>query len=145
MNTLAGKASYGKQAGKLLVNGKVDTIQSYTDLVGFVPQDDIMHDDLSVKENLSMTAALRLPQRMAWRAKQRVVHDVMKVLELERIAHSIIGNTENRGISGGQRKRVNVGMEMVVDPSLLFLDEPVSSPRVASAVRAIPFAFAMPS
>jgi hypothetical protein len=51
-----------------------------------------------------------------------VVKDVMQVLELERIQHSIIGNTEKRGISGGQRKRVNIGMEMVADPSLLFLD-----------------------
>jgi len=55
-----------------------------------------------------------------------VVADVLKVLELERIQHSIIGNAEVRGISGGQRKRVNIGMEMVADPSLLFLDEPTS-------------------
>ena len=126
MNTLAGRATYGRSFGSLLINGLVDSIHSYSDLVGFVPQDDIMHCDLSVKENLSMYAALRLPASMSRGARWAVIQDVLKVLELERIQHSIIGDAEKRGISGGQRKRVNIGMEMVADPSLLFLDEPTS-------------------
>uniref|UniRef100_A0A7S2W930 ABC transporter domain-containing protein n=1 Tax=Rhizochromulina marina TaxID=1034831 RepID=A0A7S2W930_9STRA len=126
MNTLAGRASYGKQAGKLLINGQVDTIKSFSDLVGFVPQEDILHSDLTVKENLSITAALRLPWQMSSEERTAIVKDVIDVLELERIEHSVIGDAENRGISGGQRKRVNIGLEMVADPSLLFLDEPTS-------------------
>lgn len=85
-----------------------------------------MHDDLSVKENLTFIAGLRLPAKLRNAARQAVVADVMAVLEIERIGHSVIGNVETRGISGGQRKRVNIGMEMVGDPSLLFLDEPTS-------------------
>jgi len=85
-----------------------------------------MHDDLTVKENLNFIAALRLPAKLRNTARQAVVADVMAVLEIDRIAHSVIGNVETRGISGGQRKRVNIGMEMVADPSLLFLDEPTS-------------------
>jgi ABC-type multidrug transport system ATPase subunit len=108
------------------VNGAVDTIQSYSDLVGFVPQDDIMHSDLSVKENLYMYAKLRLPYHKTSAQVTNVVSDVMGILELDRISHSIIGDAEKRGISGGQRKRVNIAMELVGDPSLLFLDEPTS-------------------
>lgn len=49
MNTLAARATYGKPFGTLLINGQAASIHTYSDLVGFVPQDDIMHDDLSVK------------------------------------------------------------------------------------------------
>ena len=55
-----------------------------------------------------------------------VTDDVIEILGLEKIQHSVIGDETKRGISGGQRKRVNVGMEMVSDPSVLFLDEPTS-------------------
>ena len=57
---------------------------------------------------------------------EEVVQDVCVSLGLSHIVDSEIGSVEKRGISGGQRKRVNVGMEMVSDPSLLFLDEPTS-------------------
>jgi len=143
MNTLAGRATYGRTCGTLLINGSVDTIKSYSDLVGFVPQDDIMHSDLSVKENLLIYASLRLPYLKTRKEVMNVVLDVMNILELDRISHSIIGDAEKRGISGGQRKRVNIGMEMVADPSLLFLDEPTSgldsttSFAVIDALRAI--------
>lgn len=116
----------GKSSGKLLINGQLETIQNYSDLVGFVPQDDIMHGTFTVKETLRMYAALRLPRTMSAAQRLLVVMDVLKVLDLTRVQHSIIGDAENRGISGGQRKRVNIGMEMVCDPSLLFLDEPTS-------------------
>ena len=62
MNTLAGRATYGKAFGTLLINGEPgSTVKQYSDLVGFVPQEDIMHRDLTVKENLTVYAKLRLP------------------------------------------------------------------------------------
>jgi ABC-type multidrug transport system ATPase subunit len=63
-------------------------------------QDDIMHDDLSVKENLTFIAGLRLPAKLRNAARHAVVADVMAVLEIDRIAHAVIGNVETRGISG---------------------------------------------
>ena len=71
---------------------------------------------------------------------EEVVRDVTRVLELGGIQHSVVGDEETRGISGGQRKRVNIGMEMVADPSLLFLDEPTSgldSTTTFAVVRAL--------
>ena len=82
--------------------------------------------ELTVRETLKMYAALRLPHAYSRHRCERVVQDVIEVLQLSNISDSIIGDESKRGISGGQRKRVNVGMEMVAMPALLFLDEPTS-------------------
>ena len=68
-----------------------------------------------------MYATLRLPRTMTAAQRIGIVQDILDVLDIKRIQHSLIGSAEKRGISGGQRKRVNIGMEMVGDPSLLFL------------------------
>jgi len=85
-----------------------------------------MHDDLTVKETLLMYSGLRLPSTLTRAERIAIVADVMSVLDIREISHSVIGSVEKRGISGGQRKRVNIAIEMVADPSLLFLDEPTS-------------------
>ena len=94
--------------------------------MGFVPQDDVMHRDLTVREVIKFYARLRLPRHFNAVVRERVIEDVIEALGLLNIEYSVIGDEAKRGISGGQRKRVNVGMEMVGDPSLLFLDEPTS-------------------
>ena len=82
---------------------------------------------MQVRETLKTYALLRLPDLyFTLDAVERVVQDVIEALQLDHVSDSIIGDEKQRGISGGQRKRVNVGMEMVADPSLLFLDEPTS-------------------
>lgn len=104
-----------------------------------------MHRTLSVKECLTFsglidatssfllpltvkpqTALLRLPNSERLKEKHAVVNRVLDQLGLQEVRHSIIGDEEKRGISGGQRKRVNIGIEMVAQPSLLMLDEPTS-------------------
>jgi ABC-type multidrug transport system ATPase subunit/pSer/pThr/pTyr-binding forkhead associated (FHA) protein len=87
-------------------------------LMGFVPQDDIVHPELSVREVLSFAARLRIPDR---EARLPAVERVLQLLELDYRRHALV-----RELSGGQRKRVNIGMELVADPRLLFLDEPTS-------------------
>ena len=56
----------------------------------------------------------------------RYVDSVLTMLQLGHIQHSVVGSVEKRGISGGQKKRVNIGLELVADPDVLFLDEPTS-------------------
>ena len=114
----------------MLINGEERELNSISNLVGFVPQDDVMHRELTVRETLKYYARLRNRKTALrpWghREIERRVQDVIEVLGIGHIVDSPIGDEAKRGISGGQRKRVNVGMEMVADPSLLFLDEPTS-------------------
>eukprot|EP00884_Botryococcus_braunii_P002225 jgi/Botrbrau1/12002/Bobra.247_2s0007.1 len=126
LNVLAGRASYGKVGGTVCVNGVVAQMSDYSSNIGFVPQDDIVYDDLTVEENLMYSAKLRQPPGTAPQKIRRVVSTAIRALQLGPVQNSLVGSVERRGISGGQRKRVNVGMELVATPALLFLDEPTS-------------------
>lgn len=126
LSALAGKAVGCKMTGSILVNGKPDSIHSYKKIIGFVPQDDVVHGNLSVEENLWFSAKCRLSADMPKPDKVLIVERVIESLGLQTVRSSLVGTVEKRGISGGQRKRVNVGLEMVMEPSLLILDEPTS-------------------
>lgn len=124
LSVLSGKAD--RTGGNLQINGQKDEIYNYKRVVGFVPQEDVMHRDLTVFENIMHSAETRLP--VEWTKEQRLqfVNYVIEVLGLERVRNSIIGDANVRGISGGQRKRVNIALELVSNPAVLFLDEPTS-------------------
>ncbi|VEU45179.1 unnamed protein product [Pseudo-nitzschia multistriata] len=124
LSLLSGKTE--PTGGTLAVNGEHASLKDYRKVVGFVPQEDIMIRELSVEENIRHSAFMRLPASMSRKKKLERVYQVMESLDLLRIRSSIIGDEIIRGISGGQRKRVNVAMELVADPSLLALDEPTS-------------------
>ncbi len=77
-------------------------------------------------QNLSFSALTRLPHSLSAAEQREVIGEVMSLLGLDEISTSLIGDEDVRGISGGQRKRVNIGIELVADPAVLFLDEPTS-------------------
>lgn len=85
-------------------------------------QDDHMFADLTVEEQISISANLRLPSNISKEERERRVEAVISELGLSRVKHSFIGSESKRGVSGGERKRVSIGTELVTDPSLLFLD-----------------------
>ncbi|CAA2997206.1 ABC transporter G family member 24-like [Olea europaea subsp. europaea] len=126
LSALAGKAVGCMVTGMVLVNGKSVSISSYRKIVGFVPQDDIVHGNLTVEENLWFSARCRLSADLPKADKVLIVERIIDSLGLQAVRGSLVGTVEKRGISGGQRKRVNVGLELVMEPSLLFLDEPTS-------------------
>ncbi|XP_074286785.1 ABC transporter G family member 24-like isoform X2 [Silene latifolia] len=126
LTALAGKATGCTKSGLVLLNGRPESIHSYKKVVGFVPQDDIVHGNLTVEENLWFSARCRLSTHLPRADKVLIVERVILNLGLQEVRDSLVGTVEKRGISGGQRKRVNVGLEMVMEPSLLFLDEPTS-------------------
>ncbi|ONK63780.1 uncharacterized protein A4U43_C07F18850 [Asparagus officinalis] len=126
LSAVAGKATGCDVTGLVLINGKQEPIRSYKKIIGFVPQDDIVHGNLTVEENLWFSARCRLSADLSKAEKVLVVERVIESLGLQAIRDSLVGTVEKRGISGGQRKRVNVGLEMVMEPSLLILDEPTS-------------------
>ncbi|XP_075502266.1 putative white-brown complex homolog protein 30 [Primulina tabacum] len=126
LSAVAGKIKGCTISGSILINGKPDPIQCYKKIIGFVPQDDIVHGNLTVEENLRFSARCRLSEDMPKPDKVLVVERVIESLGLQAVRDSLVGTVEKRGISGGQRKRVNVGLELVLEPSLLILDEPTS-------------------
>lgn len=126
LSALTGKITGCTMSGMILVNGKNESIHSYKKIVGFVPQDDIVHGDLTVEENLRFSARCRLSADLPKHDKVLIIERVIESLGLQGIRNSTVGTVEKRGISGGQKKRVNVGLEMVMEPSLLILDEPTS-------------------
>jgi ABC-type multidrug transport system ATPase subunit len=89
--------------------------------IGFVPQDDIIHRELSVEQTLLYAAKLRLPADMTEKERRIRVKETLIELELEEQERLPIQN-----LSGGQRKRVNIAIELLTKPGLLFLDEPTS-------------------
>ncbi|KVI09715.1 ABC transporter, conserved site-containing protein [Cynara cardunculus var. scolymus] len=119
LSALAGKAHGCRITGSILVNGKPDSIHSYKKIIGFVPQDDIVHGNLTVEENLWFSAKCRLSANMLKQDRVLVVERVIESLGLQAVRSSLVGTVEKRGISGGQRKRVNVGVEMMFDDLIL--------------------------
>ncbi|KAK8455541.1 hypothetical protein SEVIR_4G134100v4 [Setaria viridis] len=134
LSAIAGKATGCQTTGMILINGKTEPIRAYKKIIGFVPQDDIVHGNLTVQENLWFNARCRLSADMSKADKVLVVERVIESLGLQPVRDSLVGTVEQRGISGGQRKRVNVGLEMVMEPSVLILDEPTSGLDSASSL-----------
>lgn len=95
-------------------------------LVGFVPQEDVMIRQLRVRDNVEFSANYRLPVEMTRAERMNVVNETLIDLGIEHVQFSVIGDERERGISGGQRKRVNIALELVALPKVLFLDEPTS-------------------
>jgi len=126
LSTLSGKAYYGITEGNVKINGSIAQISDYKQVVGFVPQEDTMHRTMTVKENLDFYAQLRLPSSYTAEQRDQLVNETIHVLGIWDVHDIQVGDAETRGISGGQRKRVNIGMELVADPTVLFLDEPTS-------------------
>ncbi|MCC7538671.1 MAG: ATP-binding cassette domain-containing protein [Deltaproteobacteria bacterium] len=94
--------------------------------IGYVPQDDIVHPELTVWEAIEYSARFRLPPDFSDAEIKRRVEQTIKDLGLEGVKNLQIGKPERKVLSGGQRKRVNIALELVTDPALMFLDEPTS-------------------
>ncbi|RZR96590.1 hypothetical protein BHM03_00025633 [Ensete ventricosum] len=127
----------GKLSGKITYNGHPfsGAIKRRT---GFVAQDDVLYPHLTVTETLTFTALLRLPGTLTRAEKAHQAQQVISELGLTRVAHSMIGGARGvRGVSGGERKRVSIGLELLVDPSLLLLDEPTSGLDSTTAARIV--------
>ncbi|HVU00659.1 MAG TPA: FHA domain-containing protein [Polyangiaceae bacterium] len=114
--------------GQVRINGE-NLYAIYDNLrgsIGYVPQDDIVHPELTVWEAVRYSARFRLPPDYSEEEIERRVSTTITQLGLEGVAHLQIGKPEKKVLSGGQRKRVNIAMELVTDPVIMFLDEPTS-------------------
>eukprot|EP01052_Picozoa_sp_SAG31_P027972 SAG31_NODE_2663_length_5278_cov_29.536011_2_plen_372_part_00 len=128
LNTLAGRVPItgpkDRLSGEVMVDGQPQ--KDMAKISAYVMQDDNLFALSTVKETLLFAAKLRLPKCMSDDEKQAAVDRVIAKLGLEPAKETVIGNQKIRGISGGERKRVSIGIELLHNPPLIFLDEPTS-------------------
>ncbi|KAJ2651813.1 hypothetical protein GGH99_007625, partial [Coemansia sp. RSA 1285] len=125
LNVLAGRVQGGRLYGNIRFNGTKRNPREFKRMLAYVEQEDLMYATLTVKETLTVSAKLRLPnEKFTDREKKSRVDEIMRQLRLSHIADTQIGGNNMRGVSGGERKRVSIGIELVTDPSILVLDEP---------------------
>ncbi|MEN8202640.1 MAG: ATP-binding cassette domain-containing protein [Bacteroidota bacterium] len=125
LNILCGKLK--PQTGSISING-IDIHKDPSKiegLIGFVPQDDLLIEELTVFRNLYLNAKLCL-SNYSEKEILRKVNQILTDLDLEDIKHLKVGNPLKKYISGGQRKRLNIALELIREPSILFVDEPTS-------------------
>ncbi|KAJ2722723.1 hypothetical protein GGI07_003129 [Coemansia sp. Benny D115] len=134
LNVLAGRVQGGRLYGNIQYHGGKRIPHTYKRTLAFVEQDDLMHPSLTVQETLLASAELRLSDlKYTKEEKKERVDNVMRQLRLTHVSDSPIGGYGARGVSGGERKRVSIGVELVTDPSILVLDEPSSGLDSSSA------------
>ena len=110
-------------SGEVYING-VDLYQNFDSLkklIGYVPQSDIVYDNLTLHDMLMYTAKFRLPADISEAEREATINKAIETVELGEKKNSLI-----RSLSGGQRKRASIAVELLSDPNLLFLDEPAS-------------------
>ncbi|KAG7370663.1 ABC-2 type transporter [Nitzschia inconspicua] len=133
LNCLSGRTPY--DSGVVSVNGRPLGGQDMKRLmakIAYVRQADIFFEHLTVRDQLGYTAFLRLPEAWSAQTKLSEVERVIKLLRLTKVADSKL-----QLLSGGEKKRVNIGTELLTDPSILLLDEPTSGLDSTSAVALI--------
>lgn len=99
----------------------------------YVKQEDVLLGTLSVKETISYSAHLRLPECLSKEEVNTIVEETISEMGLQDCTNRLVGNWHLRGISGGEKKRVSIALEILTRPSLLFLDEPTTGLDSASA------------
>jgi ABC-type multidrug transport system ATPase subunit len=112
--------------GDMRLNGKEYSTTLLKQVSAYVMQDDLVMAELTVQETLSYASHLRLPPDMTSAQRQQREDEVIQMMGIEHCRHTIVGDTRRKGISGGERKRLCIAMELLSKPKLLFLDEPTS-------------------
>ncbi|XP_062181569.1 ABC transporter G family member 1-like [Phragmites australis] len=133
VDALAGRIARESLRGSVTLNGEPLHGRRLRAISAYVMQDDLLYPMLTVRETLLFAAEFRLPRALSPDKKRARVDALIDQLGLSRAADTIIGDEGHRGVSGGERRRVSIGTDIIHDPILLFLDEPTSGLDSASA------------
>eukprot|EP01103_Thecamoeba_quadrilineata_P010903 TRINITY_DN2481_c0_g1_i2.p1 TRINITY_DN2481_c0_g1~~TRINITY_DN2481_c0_g1_i2.p1 ORF type:complete len:542 (+),score=70.89 TRINITY_DN2481_c0_g1_i2:28-1653(+) len=126
LDILANRSKQGRISGNIVANGGPVNPKSFKRISGYVTQDDCLLGTQTVEESFDFVANLKLPATNSKGDRRDKVNQIIHDLGLEKVRNAKVGSQFMRGISGGEKKRVSIGCELITDPGLLFLDEPTT-------------------
>ncbi|MEW5312137.1 MAG: hypothetical protein WDW38_003787 [Sanguina aurantia] len=126
MDVIAGRKTVGEITGDIWVNGKPKDQRSWSRVMGYVEQNDIHSPAPTVVESLIFSSRLRLPKSVSDEKVRQYVAEVMDIVDLTDIQYNQVGMSGVSGLSVEQRKRLTIAVELVANPSVVFMDEPTS-------------------
>ncbi|XP_076944784.1 ABC transporter G family member 15-like [Bidens hawaiensis] len=133
LDSLAGRLSKNVvMTGDILLNGKKKRLSNGNGVVAYVTQEDVLMGTLTVRETITYSAYLRLPTTFTNKEVNDIIEGTIMEMGLEDCSDSLIGNWHLRGISGGEKKRLSIALEILVRPRILW-DEPTTGLDSASA------------
>ncbi|XVF86696.1 hypothetical protein PTKIN_Ptkin18bG0062900 [Pterospermum kingtungense] len=126
MDVLAGRKTGGYIEGDVRISGFPKKQETFARVSGYCEQTDIHSPQITVRESLIYSAFLRLPKEINKEEKQTFVDQVMELVELNNLKDGLVGLPGITGLSTEQRKRLTIAVELVANPSIIFMDEPTS-------------------
>ncbi|XP_060175555.1 ABC transporter G family member 31 [Lycium barbarum] len=126
MDCLAGRKTSGYIEGDIKISGYPKQQQTFARVSGYVEQNDIHSPQVTVFESLWFSSYLRLPKEVNKEQREEFVKEVMDLVELNSLKNALVGMPGSSGLSTEQRKRLTIAVELVANPSIIFMDEPTS-------------------
>ncbi|VFQ87368.1 unnamed protein product [Cuscuta campestris] len=126
MDVLAGRKTGGYIEGEISISGFAKKQKTFARISGYCEQNDIHSPYLTVYESLTFSAWLRLPSEVSSEIRTMFIEEVLELVELTTLREALVGLPEVNGLSTGQRKRLTIAVELVANPSILFMDEPTT-------------------
>eukprot|EP01083_Nonionella_stella_P026518 73020_1 len=123
---LRSKGNKTSVTGGVLLNGQSVDARTFQKMTAYIMQDDSLFETLTPRETMQFSARLRLSSDLSEKERDQRVSKIIKALDLEKCQDSMTGGNYIRGISGGERKRLSIGVDLITDPGLLFVDEPTT-------------------
>ncbi|KAL8521952.1 hypothetical protein ACS0TY_012197 [Phlomoides rotata] len=133
MDVLAGRKTGGHIEGQIYISGYPKNQETFARISGYCEQSDVHSPCLTVHESLLFSAWLRLSSQCDFATQRAFVHEVMELVELTQLRRALVGVPGVNGLSVEQRKRLTIAVELVANPSIVFMDEPTSGLDARSA------------
>ena len=139
LDRLSGRLSSNvyDSAGEIFMNGKVASVEDMRAVSGYVIDEDVLPGTATVYEHLLFHAKLRLPAETRQSTIRKRVRATMQILGIEKLADSFIGDQFQRGLSGGEKRRVSIATELLMSPGIMFLDEPTTGLDSTNAAKVV--------
>ncbi|VAI16419.1 unnamed protein product [Triticum turgidum subsp. durum] len=126
LDVLSGRKTGGVIEGDIRIGGYPKIQQTFARISGYCEQTDVHSPQITVSESVAYSARLRLPPEVDSKARNEFVKEVLEIIELDEIRDSLVGIPGVNGLSTEQRKRLTIAVELVSNPSIIFMDEPTS-------------------